>query len=139
MKLIVWVVSVVLETKEASLACTTCGAEDPDFVPFFKDPKDFEKAKKVRAKIQDWSGEEDDEAEIIRSDPLLSDKEKRLAHYEIRQRLAEYERRKEAKRWEREIRNEKIRREKLEVIEEDTEDDESHCVSAEDTEDNEED
>ena len=35
----------VVETKEALLACTTCGAEDPDFVPFFDDPEDFEKAR----------------------------------------------------------------------------------------------
>ena len=160
------------ETITGIIACTTCGTEDQDFVPFISEcdflrtvykahsgalgaieepmeyfvdredakpakPADPAKPAKPRinrrlAKIlkedgrkpeerEDWNEEkeirrrDDEESEKILNDAFLSDEEKRLGLFEIRQRrkkrkLAEIELRekeaRKAERWEREIRKE---------------------------------
>ena len=35
-----------VETYQGVVACTTCAAEDTDFVPLFEDPEDFKKVAK---------------------------------------------------------------------------------------------
>ena len=97
-----------VETDQGIAACTTFGAEDPDFIPFFEDPEDA-KLREKRAKKVKKVKKVNEANEIIPEQSEPEDwKAKVLELYNIRR--ANVARRLEQDRWERKIREEEARR-----------------------------